>query len=370
MDSGSSLAELRRTVRLSDAESGRWNNLNLIRLILAVLVILSHSYVLLGMYQLYEPMRRFLHFMDLGGTAVIGFFLISGYLITKSGLRMKTPQEFLKARFLRIFPGLFCAVLLCAFVLGPSVTTLPLGSYFSSPLFPNFLSEAVLHSNLGRLPGVFETRFSPEVDGSLWTLPGEWVAYIAVFLCCLAFRWRSISKKFTPVSFVFTGIAFILTLQMLPALGLRNSIPWFCFFALGALCYLFRTRILLNLPLALSGFALFLILIRLVPIAGKCVFPFALSYLILVLGYHPAMHFKAFHRLGDYSYGVYIYAWPIQQLFAANSQGQPLKNFLQSLPLIFVAAILSWHFLEAPCLRLKDGPLPKAQMGSGEPIPS
>ena len=97
-------SEIWKISKLSDVERGRHNNLNLIRFALSSAVVLSHCYVILGLFK-DEPMQKFLHFNDLGGTAVYSFFFLSGYLILKSSIR-SSPEEFILSRVLRIFPAL------------------------------------------------------------------------------------------------------------------------------------------------------------------------------------------------------------------------------------------------------------------------
>ncbi len=81
-------------------------------------------------------------------------------------------------------------------------------------------------------------------------------------------------------------------------------------------------------------------------------FPYVLGYFVLTLGYHPAVHIAGFHRFGDYSYGLYIYAYPLQQLLATRFHS-PLAFFAATYPLTLLAAVCSWHFIEEPSLKLK-----------------
>jgi peptidoglycan/LPS O-acetylase OafA/YrhL len=180
-------------VYLGDVDKGRKNNLNLIRFLLASSVILSHSWVSLGLLAS-EPLHHYLEFVDIGTIAVYGFFFISGYLILKSALRWSGPGNFIASRFLRIFPGLFITVTLCVFIFGPAITTSSLRVYFSSPLTRSFLSEMWMHRMQHILPGVCEGYPLPWINAALWTLPGEWCMYIATMLVCLGYRWRSLKQ--------------------------------------------------------------------------------------------------------------------------------------------------------------------------------
>lgn len=346
-----------KNVLLRDAEKGRNNNLNLIRFALASLVIFSHSYIATGSFSDNEPMRKYLHFGSFGGLAVLSFFFISGYLILKSGLSMKSPEHFIRARTLRIFPGLITVIFLCGLVLGPCLTVLTVQDYFANHFTWSFLQNALMRQAPVQLPGVFMTNLIRTVDAPLWTLSSEWTMYIVVLLVCIALKWKLFWKQFTLRTFIFLMFVLLITLPLLPHLS-SYSIPWASFFVVGSFCYVFRSRIILNIPIALCLTILFLVLIRSFPIAGKYIFPAALAYLLLTIGYHPALHFKSFHKIGDYSYGLYIYAWPIQQILSSHPTGQAVKLFLLSYPLALLVSIASWHFIEGPCLRLKDTKIP------------
>ena len=337
-----------RSIWLDRVDDGRANNLNLIRLVLASTVIFSHSYVLLNQFA-NEPFHHILHFGDLGGTAVFSFFFISGFLISRSAIHHKDPATFIGARILRIFPGLIAAVLLCTFVIGPIFTHISLREYLHSKATYSYISEIALHhGNSNRLPGLFKSNFvAHEVNGPLWTLSSEWTMYMVALIGCLIFRWRTI-QRYTLKAWIVLIVAGLFTVQMFP-LPLQYAAPWIAFFILGAACYLGRTRIKLSPLLALSVLLVDLLLIRLLPHAGKPLFPFALSYFLLVAGFHPGLHARWFLRFGDFSYGLYIYAWPVQQVLAQWVTA-PLSLFFYSYMLTLPLATVSWYLIEAPSL--------------------
>jgi peptidoglycan/LPS O-acetylase OafA/YrhL len=302
-----------------------------------------------------DPLPRIFRFNSLGTIAVFGFFFISGYLILKSALRWSSPEDFLAARALRIFPGLACVTLLCVFLLGPCITTLPLHDYFASPATHAFLGELVLHRTGQPLPGVFVHNPWPLiVDGPLWTLPIEWLMYMATLAVCLLLRWRSSFAHRRGRTWLALAAAAALTLQMFPLPFLLAG-PWSRYFLLGALCYTARRWIVLSLPLAIAAFftVLFLLHSHAGYTLGTHLFAFALCYLLLSFGFHPAAHLSLFHGLGDPSYGLYIYSWPIQQLLAPHFHST-LIFFLATYALTLAIALLSWRFVENPSLRLKS----------------
>ena len=340
------------SVWLGRVDDGRLNNLNLIRLVLASVVILSHSYVLLNQFS-EEPQHHLLHFGDLGGTAVFSFFFISGFLILRSAIHHKDPANFIAARILRIFPGLIATVLLCTFVLGPIFTKILLTNYFNSKATYSYMSAVALHhGNPNQLPGLFEENFvAHAVNGPLWTLSSEWTMYMVALIGCLIFRWRMIFPH-TARSWALLSGAVLFTIQMFP-LPLQYAAPWIAFFILGAACYLFRARIKLSPPLAISLLLADLFLLRFLPHAGKPLFPFVLGYFLLVVGFHPELYVQGFHRVGDFSYGLYIYAWPVQQILAQRVNF-PLLLFVYSYAFTLPLAVLSWYLIESPCLSMKQ----------------
>jgi peptidoglycan/LPS O-acetylase OafA/YrhL len=334
--------------RLAEVEHGRNNNLNLIRFVLASAVIFSHSFVIVGGLAM-EPMNRLLHFDDLGGVSVYSFFFISGYLILKSALFKNSIGAFLSARTLRIFPALLTVVVLCTFLLGPLVTTLSTHRYFANSHTWAYLLNALLHGP-AQLTGVFTGSFRGTVNTPLWTLSSEWSMYIITLLVCLLFHWRHTIRETSVINWVLLGVAIIYTATLWPLPS--GALPWALFFIAGGSAYLLRTYIRLIPEIAVPFFLIDLALTRFVPHLGKPLFPAALTYLILVLGFHPSLHVKWFHRIGDYSYGLYIYAWPIQQVTFSYTK-RPILIFFISYLFTLPIAILSWHFVESPSLALK-----------------
>jgi peptidoglycan/LPS O-acetylase OafA/YrhL len=341
-----------QVANLREVAHGRDNNLNLIRFICASAVIAAHSWVLLGSP---DPAQVYLRSCNLGDIAVRGFFFLSGYLILKSGLRGSNAEEFLAARVLRIFPGLIIAVLACVFLLGPLASTLSVRDYFLHPGTWTFLREMVLRRTQDSLPGVFtQGHLFNQVEGAFWTLPVEWSMYIATLALCLIIRGKTFWGK-SPIRTFFIAIAALgLTIQMMPLAEPPRVRSWIFYFAFGAVCYSIRKWIPLSIPAALLLLAIDLILIGFHGFdIGTRLFALPLGYLLLTFGFHPAALVKSFHKFGDYSYGLYIYAFPIQQLTISYTH-RSLTLLAVSYPLALLAAVISWHYIEKPCLTIKD----------------
>ena len=157
------------------------NNLNFIRLFLAILVVFAHSFDL-GKYP--EPLTVFSKGqIGLGSFAVNCFFIISGILITHSYIRSKDNFMYLYKRFIRLFPGLFVCALFTVIIIGSINTTLPLINFFTNKQVYNYLFKNSFLLTSSSLPGVFVTNPYPfAVNGSLWTLRFEVLLYLVVFI--------------------------------------------------------------------------------------------------------------------------------------------------------------------------------------------
>lgn len=342
-------------MRLEAALDRRANHLTLIRVLAAVAVLVSHSWTLTLGPGTPEPLSG-LFGMSLGSVSVLVFFGISGVLIPMSLERAETLAIWARARILRIFPALFCVALLTALVLGPLVTTEEIGAYFGSTAPVRYvLNVATLAKVNTALPGVFEAATpAPHVNGSLWTLPYEVGCYLLVALLGTA----GIFRRQTGVLAVAALLAVTaFAVWQRKALGLSyTSLGHFLNFALpfltGTLFYLLRRRILLNWKPALV--LLGLTLAALGTDFLRPMLSVTLVYWVLWIGLVPQGPLLAYNRLGDYSYGTYIYAFPIQQTVAQVMPGiSPVAAIAVALPITLCFAVLSWLLVERPALRLK-----------------
>ncbi|HJY51346.1 MAG TPA: acyltransferase, partial [Stellaceae bacterium] len=162
----------------------RQNNFDALRLAAAISVIFSHSFLITEGTQNREWLIQLTgNQCILGLTGVFIFFAISGFLVTQSFEQTPNPLHYLAKRALRIFPGLFVATMVSAFVLGPLVTTLPLGAYLSRPEpYEYVVGNTLLDQTVHELPGVsfIGNPVGLEINGSLWTLRLEFTMYLMV----------------------------------------------------------------------------------------------------------------------------------------------------------------------------------------------
>src|ERR1700726_3754901 len=164
--------------------SRRANNFDALRLIAALSVVFSHSFLIPDGSEAREPFVWLTgNQCILGLIGVFVFFVISGYLVTESWCRSPLPGRFLLRRTLRIYPGLVVNVALCALVLGPLITSLPLADYFHGQELSDFLTKTLsLNPGPLQLPGVLFAQNSVglHINGSLWTLRYEAMMYLMI----------------------------------------------------------------------------------------------------------------------------------------------------------------------------------------------
>lgn len=343
---------------LSDTAHGRDNNFNLIRAVAATAVLVSHAWPLTLGPGTPEPFQA-LTGQTLGSLAVYVFFATSGFLIATSFARRPDPWAFLAARALRLLPGLFVSLLLVAYAMGPLVTALPAADYLADPAVSRFvLRNMALVSPAYGLPGVFAANPYPAVEGSIWTLAYEVVCYLGVLAAGLlgAFRDRRWMAACLAVYGAVWGGLWLVCL--ITGQGIhpriddlhRLSLP----FATGVLIFVLRDRLVLSARGLLVVWAVWGLARIAVSAAADPALVAALAYSTFWLAYVPRGPLLAYNRLGDYSYGIYIYAFPLQGLMVwLFGPMAPWTNIALALPAVLVCAVLSWHLVEAPALTLR-----------------
>ncbi|WP_286892434.1 acyltransferase [Thermobacillus sp.] len=335
---------------IAECFNARENNLDLLRLFAAILVIFSHSFPLSLGSNASEPFVLFTKGQEtFGGLGVSIFFVISGFLITYSFERSANVYAYMRNRILRIYPALLVVLLISVFVLGPLVTSLSVKEYLMHPATIKYLESFMLINMQYSLPGVFENNPYPNaVNGSLWTLWYEMFFYMVVAILGLT----RLLKKHIIIP-LFLAVLFIA--EMIdPGMAIYHYIELFKYFSAGMVVYLCRDKIKLNHFAAIASLAILCIFAG----AGLYRFAFALfgAYLIFHIGFGVPKLFKTFQEKGDFSYGMYIYAFPVQQTVAYLLEGNitPIQNFVFATPIILGLSILSWFLIEKKCLALKN----------------
>ena len=323
---------------------------------MAVLVIFSHSFPLLLGSKTWEPLYRATRGqMETGAVAVDGFFVISGFLIAQSWVRGRNLGSFVKKRFLRIYPGFAAALLFCILVVGP-LAGVNLSTYFRDPAAWRFFWSPLLLWNvvLG-LPGAFaHNPFAGTVNGSLWTIPYELKCYVLVAVLGLigVHRRRAVVLALFAVVYAFYNAEPFLHLRHFHALLDRDYLPRLAtYYLAGMTAYFYQDKLVHSRWAAAASL---LALIVTLPQGLPLTLPLFGTYLLLYAAFSPALRLQNFGRYGDISYGLYLYAFPVQQLLVLHGQHllTPVTLFLLALPITGVLAAASWFWVEKPFLKL------------------
>jgi peptidoglycan/LPS O-acetylase OafA/YrhL len=362
---------------IETAYSRGGNAFNFMRLCFAFAVLVWHTEILgYGKPGLPGGIR-----IDLGSLSVCGFFALSGFLICRSA-RRSHPLRYWWHRTLRIFPGYWVCLVVTAFVIAPLLWLHQHGSIHGFRSAPNgpvgyLLSNWTTASIQGNIAGLLAHQPYPLwFNGSLWTLPYELMCYLVVGALALV----AVLRAARPVVLVLTaGMHSVLIHDYVnaahPLIGQPAALrfPFFgpmlpryllifgTVFMLGAVAELYRDRIPLNDVLGVTAAVLVVgsIAYQWVVVGTSEVLYAALllpyAYLLLWLGVRIPGVLRRIGRRNDYSYGVYIYAFVIQQSLAAL--GAPklglLGYLLLSAACTFAFAFASWHLVEKRALRLK-----------------
>lgn len=367
---------------LDDAFSDRLNGLTALRMTLACVILVAHGYPLGGRgHNLIEA--RFVGGIALADIALASFFIISGFFVTRSALTSSTPR-FLFRRVLRIFPGYWACLVFCAFVVAPLAWRIEQGTlegFFSQPepAMTFVTANALLGLEQAGVAGVFlNTPYGvlnarSILNGSLWTLPIEFAFYLVVALLSVAgilrrarvlvpiaalgaLVWFAALGTTTPPSahdwyhmpvvggwynpvyiarFLFPFMVGATLAVYAPSVALRHWAGWTATVALVLTLFVPTLK-------AVGGFW----------IAGQL----ALAYVVLWIAGSAPHWYRALGWKADYSYGIYIYAFPVQQLLA--DVGLHLVGHwvfvVVTLAVVIALAMVSWHMIERPMMNLKN----------------
>lgn len=300
---------------------GRDNNFLALRLLAAAAVIVSHSYPIARGLHAIEPLQQL--GPTLGTVAVWAFFGIAGFLILKS-FESRPLMDFTLARLRRIFPGLIVVSLLTTFVVGPMFTVLTQSEYFGSRGTWEYVPRAIsLKWVTFALPGVFADNPYPAVNGPLWSLYYEVFCYVALVAAGVS----GLLKRF-PLFLLLSAAAYVFTSDTIYA-------PLCLAFVTGMVLYRYREKV--------PSWAV------LVPwtmvLVSSAALPVAVAITALWLS---GLKRVPFIR-ADYSYGLYIYGWPVQQIVIHQMPGiDPMQLTAIALPVALLCAAASWHFVEKP----------------------
>ena len=316
----------------------RANNINLLRFIAASMVIYYHMAVLLG-----QPSTSVFG-QGLGIIAVNIFFILSGFLIATSWTHSSSFLSYLIRRIARIFPALTVVVVTTAFVVGPAFTSLGIADYYANFGTWKYLSLIVMAPIEGTLPGVFENLPYPgAVNGSLWTLRYEFLMYLLVPLLYMGLSRLDEKKRkiaFAGLLICLVGAHFLCEAGIV---SIPKAVARFfrlaAYFFIGVVVYEFDLSGRFNIQY--SALAIFVALIFADVTGPATVLPMMLVVVVFTIGFSfaPQPKFACCFSKNDFSYGIYIWAFPVQQALV-QIEGGVIKRLRAAL----FSNSLCYHF--------------------------
>ena len=353
---------------LDRAFDPRANSVNALRLVLAALVLVSHTLKLHGGS---DPLGRLTGGdVDMGTMAVDGFFALSGFLIVGSYLNSPSTGRFIWRRCLRILPGFWVCLLVTTFVLLPVAQLVEFGTLRGFPLTGEGSALTYLVHNSALFIHQYEVDGllgGSSVNGSLYTLFYEFLCYVGVAVLGVAGLLRHRTWPLLAVAALvwLFAVSQLLTggavYEQSTTLGI--ALRFGSMFLAGALAHRLAHRI----PVAWAGgaaaAAVLALAVALAVLADGdpgstlvyvVVAPPAVAYLVLLVGSRTGLRRIGARR--DLSYGLYVYAWPVQiLLLVAGASLWPVALYgITSLVIALLMAWASWAWIEAPALRLKS----------------
>ena len=285
------------------------------------------------------------------------FFALSGFLVAGSLERSKLITTFLGLRVIRIMPALSAEVLITALMLGPLFTTVSLHEYFTSPVFYSYFWNIIGDIHF-LLPGVFANNpMNNTINGQLWTVPWE----LACYLLLTALALSGIFRNRNWLLFFMVGCYAAHFLKTIYKLFIYNP-PYeggavhghtlLMIFAAGLLIYRFRDKIMYSGKLCILCIIITVALLAIPPL-GDGFIALPVTYATCYLGLLNPRRNKLLLS-GDYSYGIFLYGFPVQQAIASFPALRHWElNLLISIPSLIAIAVCSWWCIEKPALNLR-----------------
>jgi len=325
------------------------NNLDIFRFIAACMVIYGHAYTLTPEPGKQDWIQSLLGFEHSGSLAVKIFFFISGLVVTNSLITKRDPISFAVARFFRIWPALIAVVIISALIVGPIFTSLSLRDYFGSKETFSYIYSNISLKIVYVLPGVFDSLpYKQAINGSLWTLPYEAAAYIALLSAYLIglFENKWIATVVLLVILVDSMAGNAVLITWLPhSLAYTMLAPCFAF---GALLALHKDVIQINLGSALGGWAIYYVFRF-----SSLTHYFLYSAVFLTILYLSSIKSIVSIKIkSDISYGIYLWGFLVQQILAYYFHDRGVRfNQVAAMVISIIIAAISWRYLESKCIR-------------------
>ncbi len=342
---------------ISDFVTAGKNSFGLVRLLAAMAVVVSHSYVIVGGMSVLQPLEALTGY-PLGAHAVHVFFTVSGMLVAASFDRRPSVLAFGAARFFRIYPGLIMATVLVFLALTFFVSSASLGEVATSAGRSYFAKILIGLAGSGSIAGVFDSLpLAGEVNVPIWTLKYEVICYITLALV-MAFVVRTklvTAMQATAVILLVSGLWMLRGLAYNDAQVVDHIARFSFSFWTGVMTWHLRDKIAVRFDiLATLAMCTALSIYFHLPVLPHFLIV-TTGYAALMLGKFRFGFLSTFTDRNDLSYGVYIYGWPLQQtLLLHNPTFGPMTLAFAALVILLPLAYLSWRLIEKPALKMKD----------------
>lgn len=349
---------------LSTSLQDRGNNFDLLRFIAAVLVFTEHAFPIFTGKPVKFDLCSILFNFTYGATGILMFFAISGFLVTHSLIQSKNWFQFMVKRILRILPGLSFVVIVSVLMAGIFLTHLDFITYIKHPVTLKYIQNILIFRSYYELPGVFENNlYTHSVNGSLWTIPFEFTCYILVSLILIIRYFRKPWIMTILFFILFSGYLFFepyTASWVIPVIGISIKSLYLplLFYLSGTCYYLWRNKLKFT-PIWIVFYLLLLIPISL-QFVGQEWLALILPYLLLSIAFSKYIPANGFARMGDFSYGFYLWAFPVKQTISYYFVGtwSLTMMIVTSFIITLAISIISYHLIEKPALSLKKK-LPK-----------
>ena len=334
------------------------NNFDFIKILFAWLVIVSHSYVLLGNQGcdwLCEATHHYINFSYFG---VKGFITISGYLIFKSLNRSPNLIDYLWKRVLRIYPALIIVLVLSVGL--AYLIYQPTNNYFkfNKEAFDYILNNLSLYHNQWRIHGVFDTLPNTAINGSLWTMGFEFFFYLMLLMIYPFRKYPLVIQIILCLTIIILFIGNIYFIDELRVVPFRLRVDFIfelgLFFMIGAFLGAIDWKdILYKKQMAIIATIITVAILYFQP--NPIWLCFTWPYLVIFIGEGSSKFSNWIHaNLEDPSYGIYLYAFPVQQSIIYFFHPSVTVLLWTSTLIAFGLGILSWKLIEKKTLQFKD----------------
>lgn len=324
------------------------NNLDLVRIIAACMVIYGHAYAISPQVGKDDIIHQLIGFDYSGSLAVKIFFFISGLVVTNSFFSKRNINDFVSSRFFRIWPA-FTAVVIIGYLIGLSISTLSTPNFMEQIPFISYLLKSLTLDITWSFPGVFTKNNINTFNGSLWTIIYEVGAYIVLMATMVLFKYNK--TAITLFCLLIIADPIILDGFILKLTTLNDEVKYLpACFSVGVLFAIYKDNIEINLNIFFMLVLFTAILSSQDSGLSKLMFYISLMYGVIYFSSTSLM--LSLKVKNDISYGVYLWGFPVQQIVASAIGGYSIVyNQAASIILSLIAGSLSWILIEKRFIR-------------------